>query len=84
MLANALCESVAGWKFQLCADVTGNFCSRSVDHLKFSVTSIPCKYKVLKVPVDTAMCENFQGFGNFCRVKFDMDPILCKPQATGR
>jgi hypothetical protein len=34
MLANALRAIVAGWNFQLCGDVTGNFCSRSVDLLE--------------------------------------------------
>ncbi len=47
MLTNALCPIVAGWNFQLCADVTGNFCKRSVDLLEFSVTSIPCQNNVL-------------------------------------
>ncbi len=50
MLANALCAIVAGWNFQLChlcADVTGNFCSRSVDLLEFLVTSILCQNNVL-------------------------------------
>ncbi len=35
MLANALRAIVAGWNFQLCADVTANFCNRSVDLLEF-------------------------------------------------
>jgi hypothetical protein len=35
MLANALCAIVAGWNFQLCADVTRKFCNRSVDLLEF-------------------------------------------------
>jgi hypothetical protein len=43
MLANALRTIIAGWNFQLFADVTGNFCNRSVDLLEFSVTSIPCQ-----------------------------------------
>jgi hypothetical protein len=47
MLANALQVVVAGWNFQLCGDVTGNFCSRSVDLQELSVTSIPCKNNVL-------------------------------------
>ncbi len=47
MLANALRAIVAGWNFQLCADVTGNFCNRSVDLLEFSVISIPCQNNVL-------------------------------------
>ncbi len=47
MLANlnALCAIVTGWIF--CADVTCNFCNRSVDLLEFSVTSIPCQNNVL-------------------------------------
>jgi hypothetical protein len=151
MLANALRAIIAGWNFQLCADVTGNFCSRSVDLLEFSVTSIPCQKNVLclsiipkatesetvyklsyddlrkavnylckiqpcgsadceccirirvlllernivdfiassefeqlKLPVQTAMSDNFQGFGNFCRTELAIDPILCKPHATGK
>jgi hypothetical protein len=47
MLANALCAILAGWNFQLCADVTGNFCNRCVDLLEFSVSSIPCQNNVL-------------------------------------
>jgi hypothetical protein len=47
MLANALRAIIAGWNFQLCADVTGNFCSSSVDLLEFSVTCIPCQNNVL-------------------------------------
>ena len=47
MLANALRAIVAGWNFQLCADVPSNFCNRSADLLEFSVTSIPCQNNVL-------------------------------------
>ncbi len=149
MLANALRAIIAGWNFQLCADVMGNFFSRSVDLLKLSVTSIPCKNNVLclsiipkatesekvytinyadlrkavdllcqvrqcpnfdcdcctkirelfaaqnvveyissakfkakELPVETAMYDIF--FGNFCRAVSDMDPIPCKPHATGQ
>jgi hypothetical protein len=142
MLANALHAIVAEWNFQLCADVAGNFCNRSVDLLEFSVTSIPCQNNVLclsiilkatvteiekvykltyddlrtavnyfckvlpcmnatcecctrirellalkniveyiaskqfkaqKLQVQTAMCYNFQGFSNFCRVELGID-----------
>ncbi len=34
MLANALRAIDAGWKFQLCLDVTSNFCSGSMDLLE--------------------------------------------------
>jgi hypothetical protein len=34
---------INGCNFQLCADVTGNVCSRSVDLREFSATSIPCQ-----------------------------------------
>jgi hypothetical protein len=30
------------------------------------------------LPVDTAQCDNFFGFGNFTREVFDMDPNICK------
>jgi hypothetical protein len=148
ILANALRAIVAGRNFQLCADVTGNFCNRSVDLLEFLVTSIPCQDNVLclsiipkateselfyklsyddlrpavdylckvrpcmnanckcctlirellaekniveyipskeftaqKLLLQTAMCDNFQGFCNFCRAELEIDPILCKPHA---
>ncbi len=32
--------------------------------------------------VQTAISDNFQGFGNFCRAEFGIDPILCQPHAT--
>jgi hypothetical protein len=47
MLANAFRAIIAGWNFQLCADVTGNVCNRSVELLEFSVTSIQCQNNVL-------------------------------------
>jgi hypothetical protein len=47
LLANALRAIVAGWNFQLCADVTSNFGNRSADLLEFSVTSIPCQNNVI-------------------------------------
>ncbi len=34
--------------------------------------------------VQTAMSDSFQEFGNFCRSEFGIDPILCKPHATGK
>jgi hypothetical protein len=37
-----------------------------------------------KLPVQTAMSDNFQGFCNFCGTEFGIDPILCKPHATGK
>jgi hypothetical protein len=42
------------------------------------------KFKAQKLPVQTAMCDNFQGFGNFCRAELGIYPILCKPHATGK
>ncbi len=151
MLGNDVRAIIAGWNFQLCADVTGNFCNRNVDLFEFSVTSIPCQNNVLclsiipkatesetvyklshddlrkvvnylckiqpcgsadceccilirellceknivdfiassefkqqKVPVQTAKSDNSQGFCNFCRAEFGIDPILCKPHATGK
>jgi hypothetical protein len=41
-------------------------------------------FKAQKLPVQIAMCDNFQGFSNFCCAEFGMDPILCKPHATGK
>ncbi len=47
MLANALRAIIAGWNFQLCANITSSLCNQSVDLLEFSVTSIPCQNNVL-------------------------------------
>jgi hypothetical protein len=42
------------------------------------------KFKAQKLQVETAMCDNFQGLGNFCSAESEMDPILCKPHATSK
>ena len=42
------------------------------------------EFKAQRLPVQTAMCDNFQGFGNFCRAELGIYPILCKPHATGK
>ena len=34
--------------------------------------------------VQTTMSDNFLGLGNFCQAEFGIDPILCKPHATGK
>jgi hypothetical protein len=42
------------------------------------------EFKAQKLQVQTAMCDSFQGFCNFCRAELGIDPILCKPHATGK
>ena len=42
------------------------------------------EFKEQKLPLQTAMCNNFQGFCNFCWAELGIDPILCKPHATGK
>ncbi len=47
------------------------------------------EFKEQKLPLQTAMCDNFQGFCNFCWAEFcwaefGIDPVLCKPHATGK
>jgi hypothetical protein len=90
MLANALRAIVAGWNFQLCADVPSNFCNRSADLLEFSVTSIPCQNNVLCVSIIRKATESEKVYkltyddlrtavSHLCK-----DPILCKPHATGK
>jgi hypothetical protein len=37
-----------------------------------------------KLPVNTAMCDNFVGWGNFCRKILGIEPNVCKPHGTGR
>jgi hypothetical protein len=37
-----------------------------------------------RVPVQTAMCDNFQGWGNFSRNVFGIDSNVCKPHAIGK
>ncbi len=34
------------------------------------------------MPVQSAMCDSFQGFSNFCWAELGIDPILCKQHAT--
>ncbi len=58
MLGNVCRAIVAGWNFQLCANVTGNFCSRSVDLLEFYVTSIQCQNKVLCLSIIPKAAES--------------------------
>ena len=41
------------------------------------------KFEEEKLPVETAMCDNFKGWINFARNSLDVDAILCKPHATG-
>jgi hypothetical protein len=41
-------------------------------------------FKEQNMPVQTAMCDIFQGFSNCCCAEFGMDPILCKLHATGK
>jgi hypothetical protein len=41
------------------------------------------KFRDGLVPVQIAMCDNFQGWGNFSRNVFGIDSNVCKPQATG-
>ena len=40
-------------------------------------------YRDQKLPVDTAMCDNFTGWGNFCRNVLGIEPNVCKPHGTG-
>ena len=47
MICNAFRTKIAGWGFQLNGDVTGKFCSKSVDLVEFSVTSIPKQNNIL-------------------------------------
>jgi hypothetical protein len=42
------------------------------------------KFRAKKLPVETALCDKFQGLGNFCRAELGVDPILCKPHATSQ
>jgi hypothetical protein len=35
-----------------------------------------------RVPVETAMCDKFQGWGNFLRNEFGINSNVCKPHAV--
>jgi hypothetical protein len=86
MLTHAFRAIKAGWGFQLTADVTGKLC-RKIDLLAFSVTSIPklksqeCKECIL--PVQTAMCDNSKGWGNFAENVLGIKSYVCLLHATG-
>ena len=36
-----------------------------------------------KVPVETAMCDNFQGWGNFAESELGIISNVCLPHGTG-
>ena len=40
-------------------------------------------FKAGKLPIDTAQCDNFHGFGNFTREVFGWDPNICKNHLLG-
>ena len=40
-------------------------------------------FKAQKLPVDTAQCDQIQGFGNFTREEFGFDPNVCKAHLLG-
>ena len=41
------------------------------------------KFKDGKLPVETAMCDNFKGWGNFALHKFGLKANVCHPHASG-
>jgi hypothetical protein len=79
-LANALRAIIAGWNFQLCADVTGNFCNLSVDLLEFSVTSIPCQNNVLCLSIIPKVTESETVYKLSCDDLRTAVNYLCKIQ----
>ncbi len=70
MLSNALRAINAGWVFQLNGDVTGSCecCSTMAELIQhpevvhFTTTTYHAEGRL---PVHTAMCDNFKGWGNF-------------------
>jgi hypothetical protein len=74
MLANALRAIVAGWNFQVYADVTGNFCNRSEDLLAFSVTSIPCQNNILCLSIILKATESEKVY----KLTYDLSIISAK------
>jgi hypothetical protein len=74
-------------KIQQCGSADCEYCIRIRELLseKNIVDYIASnEFKQQKMPVQTSMSDNFQGFSNFCRAEFGIDPILCKPHATGK
>ena len=41
------------------------------------------KFKDGKLPVDTAMCDNFKGWGNFALHELGLKTNVCHPHASG-
>ena len=41
------------------------------------------EFKADKVPVETAMCDNFKGWGNFAESELEITSDVCLPHGTG-
>ena len=41
------------------------------------------EFKAGKVPVETAMCDNFKGWGNFSESELGIVSNVCLPHGTG-
>ena len=41
------------------------------------------KFRAGQLPVQTAMCDNFKGWGNFANFSLGIVANVCKPHATG-
>ena len=73
-------------KVEPCRDENCDFCSTLAellanDNVKAFVHGEV--YRAEKLPVHTAMCDNFAGWVSFCRNVLGMDPNVCKPHGTG-
>ena len=97
MLSHAFRVIKTCWGFQLNADVTGKVCNKSVDLVAFSVTSMPKRNNTMClciIPattesepcatiVETAMCDNFKGWGNFAETVLGIKSNICHTHAPG-
>jgi len=77
-LAVKLIFSIELCECEICATIAE--LTRNPEVVEFTKTDT---YAADKLPVDTAMCDNFKGWGNFALHSLGIPTNLCHPHATG-
>jgi hypothetical protein len=77
-LAVKLIFSIEFCECEICATIAE--LTRNPEVVEFTKTDA---YAADKLPVDTAMCDNFKGWGNFALHSLGIPTNLCHPHATG-
>ena len=54
-----------------------------ISHSQIQAFLRSARFRKSELPVETAMCDNFKGWGNFSETAFEIDSNVCFPHATG-